>query len=76
MLDQLDRLRHVDPGVIDIPRQWPDADFEVISTSIDEQEARFVIAMTDGEIEGDLLDGVRPEDKSTLGNIVRAEKSE
>ncbi|MFT5548581.1 MAG: hypothetical protein ACI9CO_000496 [Candidatus Azotimanducaceae bacterium] len=35
-LGQLDRLRHVDAKRINIPRQWPDADFEAISASIDE----------------------------------------
>jgi hypothetical protein len=43
---------------------------------VDEQEARFIIAMADGEIEGDVLDGVPQDDKPTLGDVVRGERGE
>ncbi len=43
---------------------------------VDEQEARFTIAMADGEIEGDVLDGVPAGDKPTLGDVVRGERGE
>ena len=42
---------------------------------IDEQEARMIMAMADGDIDGDILNGVPLDEALTLGNVVRADKS-
>ncbi len=43
---------------------------------VDEQEARFIIGMADGEIEGDVFDGVPGDEKLSLGDVVRGERGE
>lgn len=44
----------------------------MLTQSLNEDEARFVIAMADKEIDGDVIDPDR--EKVTLGDVVRAEQ--
>ncbi len=48
----------------------------MLEQGLDEQGARFVIALADGELTGD-IDGDAPlDEKPTLGDVVRGEREE